>query len=207
MGDPKDTAEIILDDSLVQVTTNLLACLKRVRRWYHYQGHLWVDALCINQYDTNERNSQVYLMREIYEQSRGIYIWLGDDEQDFGLAHNQCLLSVYASHTYSEDSSDIQKQLLERMGGPHLTPEMFEPLFRFFFPKKENRWRAICNLLPRPYWTRCWVLQEFVHANGVLILRGRKSMSLHILLEASHTWDQFFPIHRCRLSCAVDNSS
>jgi hypothetical protein len=38
---------------------------------------LWVDALCINQNDTEERNHQVGQMGEIYSQSQKVLVWLG----------------------------------------------------------------------------------------------------------------------------------
>lgn len=39
---------------------------------------LWVDAICINQKDNDERTSQVGMMREIYEKSMEVVIWLGE---------------------------------------------------------------------------------------------------------------------------------
>ena len=36
----------------------------------------WIDAICINQHDIEERNSQVQLMRRIYRQANRVRIWL-----------------------------------------------------------------------------------------------------------------------------------
>lgn len=41
---------------------------------------LWVDALCINQSDIKERNSQVGIMRSIYSKAMFVFIWMGEDE-------------------------------------------------------------------------------------------------------------------------------
>ncbi|RYP81054.1 hypothetical protein DL769_002163 [Monosporascus sp. CRB-8-3] len=38
---------------------------------------LWVDAICINQGDIEERNEQVSMMRDIYSSSKRVLIWLG----------------------------------------------------------------------------------------------------------------------------------
>ena len=46
---------------------------------------LWIDALCINQEDTAERNQQVMLMADIYREAKVVDIWLGQDER--GHAH------------------------------------------------------------------------------------------------------------------------
>jgi predicted AAA+ superfamily ATPase len=40
---------------------------------------LWVDAICINQFDNEERTQQVALMGDIYSQSKEVVIWLGKD--------------------------------------------------------------------------------------------------------------------------------
>ncbi|KAL1882921.1 hypothetical protein Daus18300_000559 [Diaporthe australafricana] len=48
---------------------------------------IWIDALCINQADNEERTGQVKLMQRIYAVSSKTTIWLGDDvpevEEDF----------------------------------------------------------------------------------------------------------------------------
>ena len=43
---------------------------------------LWIDALCINQSDLQERSQQVRFMKLIYEKAKTVYTWLGG--QDFG---------------------------------------------------------------------------------------------------------------------------
>jgi hypothetical protein len=45
---------------------------------------LWVDAVCINQQDTQEQSSQVAMMAEIYSGARRTIVWLGEgrDEDD-----------------------------------------------------------------------------------------------------------------------------
>jgi hypothetical protein len=40
---------------------------------------LWADAICINQSDINERNTQVKLMGEIYRTATRVHVWLGLD--------------------------------------------------------------------------------------------------------------------------------
>lgn len=40
---------------------------------------IWLDALCMNQMDVEERATQVKMMRRIYEQAATVKIWLGKD--------------------------------------------------------------------------------------------------------------------------------
>lgn len=38
---------------------------------------MWIDAVCINQEDLNERSTQVAFMRDIYDLGFGVVVWLG----------------------------------------------------------------------------------------------------------------------------------
>ena len=64
------------------VTRNLFNALKRFRR-LESSRRLWVDALCINQYDPVERSQQVRLMTQIYRKSRDALIWVGEEKSNF----------------------------------------------------------------------------------------------------------------------------
>lgn len=41
----------------------------------------WIDALCINQADLEERGAQVRIMPQIYTKADCVIVWLGDDSQ------------------------------------------------------------------------------------------------------------------------------
>jgi hypothetical protein len=45
---------------------------------FNSRSKIWVDSVCINQKDPAERSSQVAMMRDIYESSEEVVIWLGD---------------------------------------------------------------------------------------------------------------------------------
>ena len=38
---------------------------------------IWIDAICINQQDTNEKNHQVQMMSRIYSKAKAVLAWLG----------------------------------------------------------------------------------------------------------------------------------
>lgn len=63
---------------------NLEAAIRHLRL-PHISSTLWIDALCINQYDRMERNHQVGLMKNIYSSADQVLIWLGPalGESDF----------------------------------------------------------------------------------------------------------------------------
>ncbi|CZR56700.1 uncharacterized protein PAC_06589 [Phialocephala subalpina] len=78
-GDPAITTPIFLDGKLFDVTINLHGALHNLRNSEHDSPPrlLWIDAICINQRDVQERNHQVQRMGDIYTGVMTVIIWLG----------------------------------------------------------------------------------------------------------------------------------
>jgi len=38
---------------------------------------MWIDAICINQGDDEEKSKQVTRMRDVYKLARRVVVWLG----------------------------------------------------------------------------------------------------------------------------------
>lgn len=47
---------------------------------------MWIDAICINQADLDERRHQVQLMKHIYSDAVRVLVWLGEEDEDSRLA-------------------------------------------------------------------------------------------------------------------------
>lgn len=67
---------LLLGGIAVWVTDNLALALRSLRRPSSWRT-LWVDALCINQDDPQERCQQVDMMGHIYREASGVVIFLG----------------------------------------------------------------------------------------------------------------------------------
>ncbi|XPS95616.1 hypothetical protein M3J09_004901 [Ascochyta lentis] len=66
------------------ITQNLDCALRHLRYRSIYPRVLWIDALCINQQDLEERSHQVQLMSTVYTQAADVLKWLGPDKnKDF----------------------------------------------------------------------------------------------------------------------------
>ncbi|KAF7670978.1 hypothetical protein GT037_010942 [Alternaria burnsii] len=63
---------------VLPVTKNCLAALRRFRT--AIDRLVWVDAICINQFDLKERGHQVSLMKDIYTSAARVLIYLGDSD-------------------------------------------------------------------------------------------------------------------------------
>ncbi|KAF1987511.1 HET-domain-containing protein, partial [Aulographum hederae CBS 113979] len=72
-GRPEPKMSIILDGETFPTLENLEAALRRLRRPKTTRT-FWIDALCINQDDTDERAQQVGLMDQIYRNATQVVI-------------------------------------------------------------------------------------------------------------------------------------
>jgi hypothetical protein len=71
----RDADQVIeLDEASLSVTENLWTCLRKFRN-HRDDNNFWVDAICINQEDSDERSSQVGQMGTIYAKAQEVVIW------------------------------------------------------------------------------------------------------------------------------------
>lgn len=76
-GDVNDVTPILLNGRPFLATKNLEKALRRLSMLGE-DVIFWIDALCINQADNDERSSQVRLMRAIYENTEEVLVWLDE---------------------------------------------------------------------------------------------------------------------------------
>ena len=163
-GDPKVTAPVVINGTLVQVTANLEAALRQLRS----RGYLkvWADALCINQGDLRERSEQVRRMGQIYQKADKVISWLGGGPRA-GEAGNRNPGLIYASRRAFMPLTHSSKLRIEhdrrrRLG---LSGHDLE---------------ALSN---NPYWRRIWIIQEVSKAREIEVWYGQHQYSLDDLLD------------------------
>jgi hypothetical protein len=77
-GSPDEKLPIFLHEHSFNVTINLHAALSRLRN-HSMERVLWVDALCIDQTNMEEKEDQIQSMAKIYSQANCVVVWLGED--------------------------------------------------------------------------------------------------------------------------------
>ncbi|KAK3672080.1 hypothetical protein LTR78_008050 [Recurvomyces mirabilis] len=84
---------ITVNRSPCYVTSNLEAALRRLRQ-PKARRRIWVDAICINQADMDERSSQVMQMGQIYRNADRVIIWLGEGDRSTDLAMSSTTMAA-----------------------------------------------------------------------------------------------------------------
>ncbi|KAI1119384.1 HET-domain-containing protein [Nemania sp. NC0429] len=81
-GPPDPSHQIYVDEKTFRVRKNLYNFLCSFQTGSAVKTditYVYIDQICINQDDVQERNSQVRLMSDIYTQSSLVVVWLGSD--------------------------------------------------------------------------------------------------------------------------------
>jgi hypothetical protein len=156
-GDGPARRPISVDGARVHVTANLEAALRQLRKEKSVR-YLWVDALCINQADPDEKEAQVRIMYDIYQQSKVVVAWLGEADAESAAAMS--LIDSFAGFLKNMWSKDDNWQS-RATGTRERQSEVFA---RLGYPLERQNWSSLWRHLHRPYWSRMWVLQELATA-------------------------------------------
>ncbi|THV52588.1 hypothetical protein BGAL_0075g00340 [Botrytis galanthina] len=106
-GDPHNTLPIYVDKKQFQVTVNLHAALLRLRD-HSFERILWIDAICINQNNNEERRQQVQLMARIYNSASRVVVWLGEEiEETKGALED---IQVASNEAPGKNSKEVVKK-------------------------------------------------------------------------------------------------
>ena len=143
-----------------QLLKILAAALSQLRR-PDKSRLLWVDALCINQADVGERQSQVERMTDIYRYAAKVIVWLGSEAEDSSRA-----MKFLTELRSTGDSGKIQRY-------------------------SEAKLRSIHSVLDRRWFERIWIRQEVrlareasMTCGSSMISGGLFKASITILREA-----------------------
>ncbi|KAI0870537.1 HET-domain-containing protein [Hypoxylon argillaceum] len=131
------TEEILIDGCRFRVTKaafNLLLARRSVWR----DRTVWIDAICINQEDLQEKSEQVQLMRDIYHRASRVISYPGSDWR-YRIAGSFVYQLWALSHQYNTED-------MNWLGTTDLA--------------RSPQWRAISDLFNDEYFTRAWVIQE-----------------------------------------------
>ena len=147
-GAPSVRIPILLDEHPFGVTQNLSLAL-RFLRLPTGDRTLWIDAVCVNQNDLDERSAHIQLMKNIYQDAHQVVSWLGDEDEN--AAYADWLISQAIGQDFSMEW--LKTQLAENIA-------MRRALIHLWLHLSEEK---------QSYWGRLWITQEIAFAqDGIL---------------------------------------
>lgn len=151
-GDPRVSKPILVDNHVVQATSNLESALRNLRDSSRVLK-LWVDAVCINQTDSTEKESQVRLMGWIYKSADHTIIYLGDATPE-----SKGIMNLVESETSHSPSRSTYEN-----------PAIFKAYSK--------------SILERQWFSRIWILQELVLSRDPWVQCGQQKVRWNVLTK------------------------
>jgi len=191
-GEGKTSRRIWCNNKSFAVSENLYAALETISRASSFK--FWVDAICIDQSNDEEKRIQVRKMSQIYRDAAIVVVWLGKSESDPETLSSRTTMGSDEDDNAGKEDTDIAIESLEPMveymatlQPYHLGATLEERLdFYGLAPISARIWRAFRVLLSRPWFSRLWVMQEVFLAKDVYLLCGTGVTWLEPLLTLCH---------------------
>ncbi len=159
------------------VTSNLAEALQYLR-YENRSRILWIDAICVDQQNVQERGHQVSRMADIFRVASPVVIWLGPSSASSTMAMKE-LSALGSTVTVNWAITEVTPLCGDEY---HVWRAKPWPFLHDY-----SVWRSIENLLNRPWFKRLWIWQEVRLArNGAVILCGDETMQWEIFRNA--TW-------------------
>ena len=133
------------------IKPNLKAALKQLR---HNETttvrKLWIDAICMDQESSFEKNAQVPMMAEIYSNATEVCVWLGKEAENSAMA-----------------VKFIRDRVLDLGAFDELVDDQ----------KLSEEWGALTALMSREWFSRRWVVQELALAKRATLHCGKDEIT------------------------------
>lgn len=147
----------ICDASTLKVSRNVCTVLPYL---FQHLGpiDIWIDAVCINQDDELDKNTQVPMMHEIYTKTSKTIVWLGESDWNIDEAMKIIpkLIPVIA----------VSKDNQEALPG-----------------RASSVWTGIHSLLSKSWFDRVWIFQEAVLPDSVEMMCGTNILPLNAMIQ------------------------
>jgi hypothetical protein len=167
-GLPKRIPIFVDGRRVIYVNAPIYACLQRLEIGSKPR-YLWIDQICINQDDKDERNIQVLLMKKIFESAQKTLIWLGEEDEDTPLAL-ECINKIPKLPRPPMESSEVPESTLM------IVKEMLSQGIREPGSAAYTKRVAMGRLLNRGWFERAWVYQEAAVSSHVTVQIGSRDI-------------------------------
>ncbi|ESZ98830.1 ankyrin repeat and SAM domain containing protein 6 [Sclerotinia borealis F-4128] len=168
-GCTEKSVKITVDNTTIKITSNLYSALRHLRL-EDKDRILWIDAICINQDNVQEKIHQIRQMDAIYKAAEEVIVWLGDGTENTDFTMNSM--------------TRLQEFRLNLGGDWRGAAKVWLHFQQSIMYKYEERSRlGMSELLERPWFRRIWILQEIANARVATVCCGKFSVSARIFAQ------------------------
>ncbi|CAN9155930.1 unnamed protein product [Alternaria alternata] len=119
---------------------------------------IWIDAICINQEDEEEKGTQIPLMREIYSRARAVVVWMG--------------LSTPETDIFFTEFQEMRVKLKTWKAKYDADPDCPDPDMEERPHNGDAFWGGLSRLLGNEWFRRLWTYQEIILPGTATLLCG-----------------------------------
>ncbi|KAH8177164.1 heterokaryon incompatibility protein (HET) domain-containing protein [Sarocladium implicatum] len=117
--------------------------------------YLWVDSICINQGDLDERAAQVGIMDTVYSAAHETIIWLGQENE-----HTSSSLHTIRQMASGAEGKIIEYARRQKLGDVFVTDDKELLMKNGLPPMTGDDWLHLEDLYSRTWFSRVWMIQE-----------------------------------------------
>ncbi|KAI0131953.1 heterokaryon incompatibility protein-domain-containing protein [Xylariales sp. AK1849] len=181
-GEPtKDPCFIILDGHHCKITANLFDLLEELFCQSSIEGYFWVDAVCINQEDDDEKSAQVNMMDRIYELAFNVIAWLGKANDNTNKVKFMIHQLAKVCETWERDNTFSS----EFGGTKGPTDSAFLRSIGLAESTSWDDWNELFYFYQRRWLTRVWTVQELALAQCFEIRCGRITFDFYEICQCA----------------------
>jgi hypothetical protein len=171
-----ELSETLVVDGKAKLISGQNAVALRALRHPTKIANLWIDALCINQDDKQEKSEQVAQMLAIYKKARSVTAWLGSPDSDSLLAFACARRLPVLENDLSEHREREHKlSCVNQLTAIH---------------------NALLGLFERPWFGRTWIRQEIYGARHLTVQCGLNSASWEDFMRLADLMSTITPLVR-----------
>lgn len=164
-GTTEKPCNIRINDSQIPVTRNVYVALQHLRL-RNEDRFLWVDAICINQDNHEEREQQVGQMKSIYEYAEKVLIWMGVSDSN---------IDEFFSAILPLRDLIMARTRASLSGEDYSSSETLVPGFL-----ESKHCKILLQILENSWFKRIWILQEVANARTATVIYGHNEMSTRL---------------------------
>ncbi|KAJ4322363.1 hypothetical protein N0V84_004834 [Fusarium piperis] len=219
-GDCSETTDITLNGQGFPVGPSLHSALRQLRE-NGFRSWIWIDSICIQQTDLEEKGWHVQEMRTVYSRAECVYMWLGpgsdatDKTIEFMAEIGPKLVELEAMEILaSQRNVAVSDYFRTRVSGEELDHPDHDPavkLAQYMYGLLDHPGLqtaedvdgvkvprgvlidGLSEIVKKENWHRIWIVQEVALARVGLVMCGTKATSLE------HFHSTFMTLWDCRV--------